>query len=194
LHLSESEMAEAKSLLAAARIPEAFFVISLGAKVSAKDWTQPNWLRLLEQLAQRHPRLGCVAIGARDERDRTDECLRQWHGPRLNLCGVSAPRKSAAVLRLSRLFVGHDSGPMHLAAAVGTPCIAIFAARTPPGQWFPLGHEHAVIYHRTECAGCGLEECVLERKRCILSITVEEVLSAVLNRLEMAAAADARHN
>ena len=50
----------------------------------------------------------------------------------------------------ARLFIG----PMHLAAAVGTPCVAIFAARNIPRQWFPYGAHHRILYHRVECAGC----------------------------------------
>jgi ADP-heptose:LPS heptosyltransferase len=83
----------------------------------------------------------------------------------------------------AKVFVGHDSGPMHLAAASGTPCVAIFAARNPPGQWFPLGEGHEVLYRRVECMGCGLEDCIVEKKRCIKSISVKEAAEAVLRQL-----------
>jgi ADP-heptose:LPS heptosyltransferase len=68
---------------------------------------------------------------------------------------------------------------MHLAAAVGTPCVAIFAARNIPRQWFPYGPAHRILYHRVECAGCGLETCIEQQKKCILSITPDEVLTAI---------------
>jgi ADP-heptose:LPS heptosyltransferase len=72
---------------------------------------------------------------------------------------------------------------MHLASAVGTPCVAIFSARNLPGQWFPARRGHRVIYHKTDCFGCMLETCVAERKRCILSITVDEVFDVVTQLL-----------
>jgi len=97
----------------------------------------------------------------------------------VNLCGQLTPRQSAAAFARARVFIGHDSGPMHLAAAVQTPCVAIFAARNKPRVWFPYGRQHRVIYHQTECWGCGLETCVVERKRCLTSIGVEEVLGEV---------------
>ena len=78
-----------------------------------------------------------------------------------------------------RVFLGHDSGPMHLAAAVQTPCVAIFAARNKPRVWFPYGRQHRVVYHRVECWGCGLETCIVEKKRCLTSITVDEVAAEV---------------
>jgi ADP-heptose:LPS heptosyltransferase len=68
---------------------------------------------------------------------------------------------------------------MHLAGAVGTPCVAIFSARSLPGQWFPRGARNTMIYHQTECFGCGLEVCVQHSKKCLLSITVDEVMQAV---------------
>ena len=73
---------------------------------------------------------------------------------------------------------------MHLAAAMGTPCVAVFSARNKPRTWFPYGNNHHVIYHKTECYGCGLEVCKLEAKKCITSITVEEVEEAVQTSLQ----------
>ena len=68
---------------------------------------------------------------------------------------------------------------MHLAAAVETPCVAIFAARNIPRQWFPYGEGHRILYHAVDCMGCGLETCIEQRKRCLLSIGVAEVFREV---------------
>jgi len=97
----------------------------------------------------------------------------------LNLCGALTPRESAACFARAKLFLGLDSGPMHLAAAVGTPCVAIFAARNIPRVWFPHGDQHRVIYHEVDCMGCGLETCIVQKKKCLMSITVDEVAGAV---------------
>jgi heptosyltransferase-3 len=154
-----------------------------GTKMQAKDWELSNWRELVARLrgALRGWRL--VVIGSADESKRAEQCVSGWHGPVVNLCGQMSPRESAAVLEKCAIFVGHDSGPMHLASAVGTPCVAIFSARNLPGQWFPARHGHTVIYHKTDCFGCGLETCVAERKRCIMSITVDEVFGAVMASL-----------
>ncbi len=97
----------------------------------------------------------------------------------MNVCGELTPRESAAVFARARVYLGHDSGPMHLAAAVGTTCVAVFSARGKPRRWFPYGRGHRVVYHRVSCWGCGLTTCVVEGKRCILSIGVGEVLREV---------------
>ena len=111
--------------------------------------------------------------------ERGDELCHEWVGPTLNLAGKLTPRESAAVLERARLFIGHDSGPMHLAAALGTPCVAIFSARNKPGVWFPRGDGHKIIYHQTECYGCGLTVCEKYGAKCIGSVTVEEVEAGV---------------
>lgn len=107
-----------------------------------------------------------------------------WKGQTANLCGALSPRESAALLEKAEVFVGHDSGPMHLASAVGTPCVAIFSARNLPGQWFPVRSGHKIIYHKTDCFGCGLEQCIAEGKKCIFSISVDEVHSATVALLK----------
>jgi len=68
-------------------------------------------------------------LGAADEQVRTELLLANWPGPKLNLCGQLSVRQSAAVLTHARVYLGHDSGPMHLAAAVGIPCVAVFSSR-----------------------------------------------------------------
>jgi ADP-heptose:LPS heptosyltransferase len=156
----------------------------LGTKVQANDWGEANWTALLTRIAQHFPDYKLLLIGAPEEAAISERAATAWSGRSLNLCGAVSPRESAAVMRSATLFLGHDSGPMHLAAAVGVPCVGIFAARNLPRVWFPYGSRHRVIYHRTDCAGCGLETCVEQRKKCILSIGVEEALDAVVNQLE----------
>lgn len=157
--------------------------VSVGTKVQAKDWGRENWQTLLTRLAAETPGRPLFLLGAPEESQASAFAAAGWvahgGGPVVNLCGLLSPRESAAAIARAELFLGHDSGPMHLAAAVGTPSVAIFAARNIPRQWFPFGNKHAVVYHRVDCWGCGLETCVEQRKRCIAGITVEEALDAV---------------
>jgi ADP-heptose:LPS heptosyltransferase len=184
LNLTAGELKSARELLEGAGLAADYIVFSIGTKVSVNDWGHENWRRLIKVLDGTARDMGCVFIGSADEGARADECLQSWSGPRLNLCGRLAPRKSAAILAGALVFVGHDSGPMHLAAAVGTRCVAIFSARNPPGQWFPLGAGHQVFYRQVSCAVCGLDQCTVEQKRCILGVTVDEVVVAVAQQIE----------
>jgi len=182
LHFSPPEIHRAGELLESLGTGP-LLAVCLGTKVQANDWGEANWTALLARIAQHFPDHKLLLIGAAEEAAVSERAAIAWKGRSLNLCGVATPRESAAAIRSATLFLGHDSGPMHLAAAVGVPCLAIFSARNPPRIWFPYGSRHRVIYHRTDCAGCGLETCIEEKKKCILSITVEEVLAAVLDQL-----------
>jgi len=161
----------------------------VGTKVQAKDWGADNWHSVLDTLASELPQYGLVMVGAGDERVLSDRVAGAWAGRSVNLCGKLLPRQSAAVLARAKIFVGHDSGPMHLAATVGTPCVAVFAARNKPRTWFPWGSQHEVVYHRTDCWGCDLETCIEQKKKCLTSILPAEVLGVVhrvLARLSLA--------
>ncbi len=63
---------------------------------------------------------------------------------------------------------------------VQTPWSPIFSARNIPRRGFPHGPiQHQVIYHDVDCAGCGLETCIAQKKKCLTSVTVDEVLACV---------------
>ena len=181
LAVTSEDNEEAARLLARKEFPtRRWIAASVGTKSDTKDWTESNWLTLIRSLRTEYPEIGWVMIGAEIDFKRSERFLSEWLGPQLNLCGKTSFRVSAAVLKEAELFVGHDSGPLHLAAVVNTPCVAIFSARNFPGQWFPKeGGRNQIFYHRTPCFGCGLEVCVAHAKKCILSITPHEVGDAI---------------
>jgi ADP-heptose:LPS heptosyltransferase len=152
-----------------------------GTKMQAKDWGQENWRQLLERLSTELPDHALALIGAKEEASMSDYVAEGWRGPVVNLCGQLTPRETAAILRKGLLFLGPDSGPMHLAAAAGVPCVIAFAARTKPGIWFPVGQQNHVIYHSVDCMGCNIETCIEQKKKCLTSITVDEMLAAALD-------------
>lgn len=143
---TDSERQAADAALAGWPGKHRYILFSLGAKLPDKDWGNTNWGRVLSAVSNAHAGLGMVAIGAADEADRTHRILESWSGPTLDLCGKTPPRISALVGRNALFYLGHDSGPMHLAALVGTPCVAIFSARAKPGVWFPRGTHNRIFY------------------------------------------------
>jgi len=183
LRLTEAEIAGANQAIATFE-KTAYIACSIGTKVETNDWGEANWTALFRRISGLLPGYGLVMVGATAEHRRSETLSAAWRGPRLNLCGELTPRVSAEVLSRAALFVGHDSGPMHLAALGMTPCVAVFSARNRPGQWFPHGSNHRVLYHKTECFGCGLTSCLEKAKKCILSITVDEVFDAIAATLQ----------
>jgi ADP-heptose:LPS heptosyltransferase len=183
LRLTSKERDEAERLLREGRISSPFLALSLGSKLAVKDWTPENWKKLLRGLSGPYPQLSILAVGAEEERSVVDAALAAWKGAMANLCGRTSARVSAALLERASLFIGHDSGPLHLAAAVGTPCVAIFSGHGPPGQWFPCGDKNIILLPEKLCALCSRADCRQINGKCILSISVDEVFAAVKQQL-----------
>jgi len=94
----------------------------------------------------------------------------------VNLAGETTLRDLAALYGRAALVVTTDSGPMHLAAAMGTPAVALFGP-TDPKRTGPFGENHVVIRKDLPCSPCLLKKC--DRRTCMKDITVAEVLDAV---------------
>ncbi len=138
-----------------------------------KDWGEANWSTLLRGLAARADGRGLVFVGAREDSERAEQLRAVWNsGPVVDLCGRLSPRESAAALLHADLFIGHDSGPMHLADAVGVPCIGLLGSYNRPKMWHP----------------CGAQTRIIHRMAGLNAIIPEEVLAAALCALDQTAA------
>jgi len=177
LGLTVEERAEAEQLLTAHRVKPPFIAASIGTKSPLNDWGAENWRALLAQLGRDYGHHALVLLGSADERERSDELARSWPGASANLCGGPSPRLSAAILAEARLFIGHDSGPMHLAAAAGAPVVGVFSARCHPGRWYPSGPRAAILYPLDHFDPARMEDAEHQR-RAIGSISVEKVAQA----------------
>jgi ADP-heptose:LPS heptosyltransferase len=123
-----------------------FIAFSIGTKWPENDWGDTRWSAALAALTATFPRLGLAMIGSADEVARLNGLASHWKGTVLNLAGRLTPRESALAIARTRLFLGHDSGPMHLAAAVGVRAVAVFSRKNKPGIWFPYGPGHVPLY------------------------------------------------
>lgn len=184
LELTNDERSKAEKILSNWNGARRFIAICPGAKVDVKDWGMENWQEALKRLSERYPEIGLVSLGSDQDAEKSEELSLIWKAPVLNLCGQLSPRESAAILERAIVFLGHDSGPMHLSASVGTPCVAVFSARNYPGEWFPLGKKHHVLYHQTPCFGCRKITCSELDKVCIRSIPVEDVVKGAIKIIE----------
>ena len=103
--------------------------------------------------------------------------LAAW-GRGFNAAGGLGLRGAAAALQRCKMYLGNDTGTMHLAAAAGVPCVTIFSSREWPGMWFPYGVPQKNFRSQIECEGCGLEVCVEKQNECLNRTTVPEVSAA----------------
>jgi ADP-heptose:LPS heptosyltransferase len=101
-----------------------------------------------------------------------------------NACGAFPLEESAALLQTCDMALCVDSGPMHLAGALGVPLVAAFSRMNDQlGRWFPLGGRHTILYREVECAGCRLSECNVAGHPCMRNISVDQIVRAVSARL-----------
>jgi heptosyltransferase II len=95
----------------------------------------------------------------------------------LSLAGKTTTMQLAAVLKQCRFLITNDTGPMHLAAALGIPTVALFGSSSP--AWTgPFGKGHQVIYKNVECSPCFQKTCPIGYQ-CLTGISVDEVYKAV---------------
>jgi ADP-heptose:LPS heptosyltransferase len=123
-----------------------FVTINVGAGWNSRRWPPQQYGRVAKYLGQRY-RIPSLVVWAGDrERIWGAEVVAQSGGNALLAPPTRLP-ELAALLRRSRLFIGSDTGPMHLAAAVGTSCIGLFGT-TRPQDSGPYGAQHVVVQTR----------------------------------------------
>jgi heptosyltransferase-3 len=160
--------------------PGNFAVMHPGAGWRFKCWTPAGYARIIEALSDEwHLPVVLTGSQAHLEQELTAEILRETRVQPLNLVGSLSLKELGALLAQARLFFGVDSAPMHLAAAVGTPAVALFG---PSGafHWGPWGEGHLVIQQDWECLPCGRAGCQNSKvSRCLAELAPADVLAAM---------------
>jgi heptosyltransferase-3 len=161
LLLDDDELAASRALAGRLR-GTPFIAIHVGGKVIEKNWGESNWRALLADLARTHGDHGLMLLGAAEDAPLYGAITTAWSGPILNEVGNLTPRQCAAVLRAASLFIGHDSGPLHLAAVSGASCVGLFGSYNLPRKWHPYVGKLRIIH----------------RMQGVTTITVHEVAEA----------------
>ena len=179
LKLTESEIEKSRQWLIAHCGP-AFFEkrivgIGVGSKWQSKIWMEERFAELGARLIGAL-NLFPVIFGGPEDHERGERLLQIW-GRGANAAGALNIRESAAALKFCRLYVGNDTGTMHLAAAVKTLCVGIFSSLDWRGRWYPYGTEHQVLREFVSCEGCLLFNCPNDNL-CLRKITVDDVFDA----------------
>ena len=164
---------------------KAFIALAPGATYGpAKRWPLSYWRTLIQKLLKERSESLLIMGGLEEEAYLRPlmEGLDSKNSNRVHLlAGRTTATILAAMLSKCKLMVTNDSGPMHVAAAVGTPTVAIFGSSSP--TWTrPFGLGHEVIYKHLECSPCFQRTCPIGYK-CLNAISVDEVYQAVLKKL-----------
>ncbi|RJR43069.1 MAG: putative lipopolysaccharide heptosyltransferase III [Deltaproteobacteria bacterium] len=167
-----------QELLAAHSLsPKRFALMHPGAGWRFKCWTPEGYARVIEFL-HNTKNLPVVLTGSKaaHEQELAAAVLKECRVRPINLVGRLTLKELGALIARARLFFGADSAPMHLAAAVGTPAVALFG---PSGDfnWGPWGQGHLVIKKDWDCLPCGRDGCEGSKmSRCLIELSAAEVL------------------
>ena len=154
--------------------------IAPGSKWESKIWGDDKYAGVLRLLMKKFKILPII-FGGREDRESGNRILSEIKTG-FNAAGILSIRESAALLSKCRLYLGNDTGTMHLAAAVGVECAAVFSAVDFPGRWHPAGNRHNIFRHQVECEGCHSSEC-FNHKLCLEIIDINSVYNSCVSML-----------
>lgn len=155
-----------------------YVAVHPGASVPARAWEPHRHAAVVSRLVRAgHP---VVVTGTNEERPLTALVAGSSTGRVLDLGGMGGFEHLADVLARASLLVTANTGPAHLAAAVGTPVVSIFAPTVPAVRWRPWGVPCVLLGDQSiSCAGCRARECPVPGHPCIGQVTEDHVLDAV---------------
>lgn len=182
--LSGEEVEAGRAVLRAHGAANAKLVVGVhpGAGTATKRWAPEKFATLITRIAAELP-ARVLLLGGPGDRPAADAVLAAMGEARssrrvADLCGaLPTLRAFMGVARACHLFVGNDSGPSHIAAALGVPVLCLFSGTNDPAEWGPRGGAVVILRRRIECEGCGLAEC--GHHSCMVQLDVEAVFQAV---------------
>lgn len=152
-----------------------YVVVHPGASLGTKQWDPGRFAAVAASLQRRGL---TIALTCGPGEERIVGQVAKDIGPSAILFTLTIP-ELGELIRGAKLFVGNDAGPMHLAAAVGTPTVAIWGS-SDSRRWRPWDVEHRVVQNDFECNPCPGYRClVADSPLCIESVTIDQVNAAV---------------
>ena len=154
-----------------------YVVVHPGASVQARAWEPELAAELVDLLVE--DGRGVVVTGGPSERALT---ARVAGGPRagvVDLGGETSLAELADVIAGAEAIVVGNTGPAHLAAAVGTPVVSIYAPTVPAVRWRPWKVPHELLHVDVPCAGCRARECPIPGHPCVAGVSPADALAAV---------------
>lgn len=179
LNVSESCRRKAEEFLAQSGVRPNSLRIAIGAGASygsAKCWPPSRFAELANRL-QSESDADVILFGTAAEAAVTRAISFELHRPPIDLTEKTSIADLPALLSHCHLFIGNDSGAMHVAAGVGLPVVAVFGPTDPYGT-APVTARHTIVQQKPYCSPCFLRHCPTDH-RCMRAITPEMVEAAV---------------
>ncbi|MCS0657911.1 lipopolysaccharide heptosyltransferase II [Massilia terrae] len=161
--------------------PQPWIALHPGASAASRRYPPSHWMEVIRQL---DARLGCpmVLTGSADEQTLIDQIHEGCGVPVRSLAGQLGLGELGAVLQLATVVVSNNTGPAHIAAAVGTPLVSLYAMTNP--QHTPWHVRNRLLYHDVPCRFCMKSICPQGHNECLEKIAPERVVDAVYELLQ----------
>ena len=160
-----------------------YAAIAFRAVAQSRRWGAENYTALIKVIISRFS-LKVVLIGSVEDKRVGDEIAASAGAKEIiNLAGKTTLRQAAAILSNARFFVGNDSGPAHLAAAVGIPLVVLSGADDPKETTPLSAHKRLIYLDHLDCISCVKNKCPLKGEshmQCMRGITIEMVVEQIL--------------
>ena len=188
LFVTQEEIAAARQKFGLAGITQPIFGLNPGAEYGpAKRWPAERFIAAAKEIQQR---TGCtwLIFGGKGDVALAERIAAETRNSKLetrNLAGQTTLRELMALLACCRVLLTNDTGPMHMAAALGTPVVVPFGSTSPEltGPGLPGDARHRLLKSDAVCAPCFLRECPVDF-RCMNGISVATVADAVLRAVD----------
>jgi heptosyltransferase II len=163
---------------------EAVIALNVGGSRAINRWEAARFAELAEALSERLS-AKFIVIGGSEDRAVAEEIFAKSASRPLILCGKTSLLQTAAILKRCDLLISCDTGPLHLATAVGTRVLALYGASDPKRSG-PVGQGHRVIQAKgVPCAPCRIRDCKNGRYlECMERISVREVADAAVSMMQ----------
>jgi lipopolysaccharide heptosyltransferase II len=184
LQVSGETVRAARTLLGALGLQDnrPWVVIHPGASAASRRYPPDGYAEVAERLV-RERGWQVVFTGSQSEEALVTSIRRQMHAPAISLAGRLSLSELSAVIAMSPLLITNNTGPAHIAAAVRTPVVDLYALTNP--QHTPWAVPHRVLFHDVPCKYCYKSACPLGHHNCLRLVTPESVIAAADELLEL---------
>lgn len=188
LHVNASARQQAKQYFARQGVAAGDVVVGMipGSQWGTKRWPAERFAALIERLVMR-PRTHCVLFGAASDRAIAATITAACRGRVIDLIGHTTLQTLPAFMDYCTVMVSNDTGPMHIAAALGKPIVTLYGPTSAAMGFTPYGvpwQEVSAPLHCRPCHAHGPHHCPLSHWRCMLDISVDQVVAGVLRLLQ----------
>jgi heptosyltransferase II len=161
-------------------LSEEYICLAIGAEYGpAKQWPLEHFSALIKLVHEHKPDMQIVILGSNKDCINAEKILSTTSvGYIKNLCGKTTLAEAMHIISKAHTIVTHDSGLMHIAAAIGTPIVAIYGSSSPI-HTPPLHHKAKYIWLNIECSPCFARECKFGHYNCLQNITPDHVFEKI---------------